>query len=204
VIIDALRPEQIDTHHPGETCLRMADIIVINKVDSASSVDVQRATDAAQAINPAAPIIRAASPVRLDEPAAVKGRRVLVVEDGPTITHGGMAYGAGYVAAVDGGAASFVDARSSATGEIAAVFSQYPHIGTVLPAMGYSDAQLQALRETILRSDAEIVVAGTPIDLGKLLELDRPVIRARYEFEEVDRPGLGDAVDTFLATRRSA
>ena len=204
VIVDALRPDQIDTHHPGEACLRMADILVVNKVDSASSVDTQRAADAARAINPSAPILRAASPVRLDEPTAVKGRRVLVVEDGPTITHGGMAYGAGYVAAVAGGAASFVDARSSATEEIAAVFSQYPHIGTVLPAMGYSAAQLQALRETIVRSDAEIVVAGTPIDLGSLLELDRPVVRALYEFEEVDRPGLGEAVDAFLATRRPA
>jgi predicted GTPase len=202
VVVDALRPKQIDTHHPGETCLRMADIIVINKVDSASSVDIQGATDAARAVNPSAPIIRAASPVRLDEPAAIKGRRVLVVEDGPTITHGGMAYGAGYVAAIDAGAASFVDARSSSMREIAEVFVQYPHIGTVLPAMGYSDAQLEALRETILRSDAEIVVAGTPIDLGTLLELDRPVIRARYQFEELDQPGLGEAVDSFLATRR--
>jgi predicted GTPase len=202
VIVDALRPDQTDTHHPGETCLRMADVIVINKVDSASSANVQQASEAARAVNPSAPILRAASPVRLDDAAAVRGRRVLVVEDGPTLTHGGMAYGAGYVAAVGAGAASFVDPRGSAPPEIAAVFAEHPHIGPVLPAMGYSDAQRDALRETILRSDADVVVAGTPIDLVALLELDRPVVRARYGFEEVDRPGLGQTLDDFLAERR--
>jgi predicted GTPase len=181
----------------------MADVIVVNKVDSASSVDVQRATDAARAVNPSAPIIRARSPVILDEPSAVKGRRVLVVEDGPTISHGGMPYGAGYVAAVREGASSFVDPRRSATPEIAAVFERYPHIGTVLPAMGYSSDQLEALRETILRSEAEVIVAGTPIDLAALLELDRPVVRARYQFEEADPRGLGEVVEKFLASRRS-
>lgn len=204
VIVDALRPDHIETHYPGEACLRMADVIVVNKVDSASSVDVQRVTDAAHAVNPRAPIIRAASPVRLDEPEAVRGRRVLVVEDGPTITHGGMPYGAGYVAAVTAEAGEFVEARRSATPEIAAVFEQFPHIGTVLPAMGYSSEQLKALRETILRSDAEVVVAGTPIDLGTLLDLDRPVIRARYEFEEIEEPGLGGKVDEFLTRLDSA
>jgi predicted GTPase len=204
VLVDALRPDQIDTHYPGEACLRMADIIVVNKVDAASNADVQRASDAAQRVNPSAPIVRARSPVRLDAPDAITGRRVLVVEDGPTVSHGGMPYGAGYVAAVGAGAAHFVDPRRSAVPEIAAVFERYPHIGSVLPAMGYGDVQLGALRETIRRSDAEVVVAGTPIDLAALLDLDVPVVRARYRFEEDASPGLGDAVDAFLEKRLPA
>jgi predicted GTPase len=202
VLVDALRPDHVATHYPGETSLRLADIILVNKVDSASNVDVQRAADAARAVNPSAPILRAKSPVRLDAPDAVKGKRVLVVEDGPTITHGGMPYGAGYVAAVRAGAGQFVDPRASAPAEILAVFEQYPHIAKVLPAMGYSADQLAALRETVRRSDAEVIVTGTPIDLDALLELDRPVVRARYRFEEAERPGLGEAVDRFLGTLR--
>jgi predicted GTPase len=202
VLVDALRPDQIDTHYPGETCLRMADLIVVNKVDAASSADVQRASASALRLNPVAPIIRARSPVRLDEPEAIAGKRVLVVEDGPTISHGGMPYGAGYVAAVEAGASRCIDPRRSAPREILDVFEQYPHIGVVLPAMGYGTDQLDALRETILRSDAEVVVAGTPIDLAAQLDLDRPVVRARYRFEEAGSPGLGDAIDAFLGTRR--
>ncbi|NNL84593.1 MAG: GTPase, partial [Myxococcales bacterium] len=186
------------SHYPGETCLRSADLVLINKVDSASSEDVQRLTDGVRRINPSAPVIRARSPVRLDEPERVAGRRVLVVEDGPTLSHGGMSYGAGYVAAVDAGAAEFVDPRQSATPEIAAVFARYGHIGCVLPAMGYSAEQLEALRDTILGSNAEVVVAGTPIDLAALMKLDRPVVRARYRFEEAARPGLTEALDAFL------
>lgn len=204
VLVDALRPHQVATHHPGETCLRMADLIVVNKVDAASSADVRAAVEAAQRLNPDAPILRARSPVRLDDPGAVVGRRVLVVEDGPTITHGGMGYGAGWVAAVDAGAAELVDPRASATPEIAAVFDRHPHIGRVLPAMGYGEAQQRALRETILASNAEVVVAGTPIDLDKLLALDRPVVRARYRFEEDAQPGLGEAIDAFLERRTAA
>ena len=203
VVVDALRPDQVDTHYPGEACLRMADIIIVNKVDSAASSDVQRAIDAARQLNPSAPIVRAASPVVLEDPASVQGRRVLVVEDGPTITHGGMPYGAGYVAAVRAGAASFVDARTSATADLSAVFAHYPHIGNVLPAMGYSREQRRALRETIRRSDAEVVVAGTPIDLSRVLDLDLPVVRTRYEFQEVEQPGLGERVDAFLREREA-
>jgi predicted GTPase len=201
VLVDALRPDHIATHYPGEACLRMADVVVVNKVDAASTADVRKAVDGARAVNPGATLVRARSPVRLDEPDAVRDMRVLVVEDGPTLSHGGMAYGAGYVAAARAGVRTFVDVRDSAPPEIAAVFEQYPHIGSVLPAMGYSAPQRAALREAIRGSGAEVVVAGTPIDLAALLELDLPVVRARYAFEEADRPGLGDAVDAFLAER---
>jgi predicted GTPase len=200
-VVDALRPGQLLTHHPGETVVRMVDVIVVNKVDAASVENVERLIAAVREINPGARIVRAASPVRLDRPEAVTGRRVLVVEDGPTITHGGMAYGAGYVAAAEARAASLVDPRASAPPEIARVFEQYPHIGPVLPAMGYSPRQLEDLRETIHRSEAEVVVSGSPIDLAALLELELPVVRARYEFCEVDEPGLGALVDAFLASR---
>ncbi len=200
VLVDALRPDHVDTHYPGESCLRMADLVVINKADTADESTLARATHGVRTVNPTAPIVRANSPVRLESPEAVAGRRVLVVEDGPTISHGGMAYGAGYVATTHSGAAEILDPRTSATPEIAAVFEQYPHIGNVLPAMGYGGEQIRALRETIHRSEADVVVAGTPIDLARLLDLDRPVVRARYEFEEAAEPGLGHAVDRFLQT----
>jgi predicted GTPase len=199
VLVDALRPRQIATHHPGETVARMADVIVVAKCDAASPADVQAALDGARAVNPTATLVRAASPVRLDDPAAVRGRRVLVVEDGPTITHGGMAYGAGLVAATAAGAAVIVDPRTSATPEIADVYARHPHIGRVLPAMGYGDAQLAALRDTIVRAQADVVVSGTPIDLAALLAVELPIVRARYEMAEVGAPRLGDVVDAALA-----
>lgn len=199
VLVDALRPGQITTHHPGETVARMADVIVVAKADAASQADVQTAIDGARAVNPHAEIVRAASPVRLDDPDAVRGRRVLVVEDGPTITHGGMAYGAGFVAASAAGASAIVDPRASATAAIATVYARHPHIGRVLPAMGYGDEQIAALRETIERSAADVVVSGTPIDLAAVLAIDKPVVRARYELEEVGEPRLGDVVDAALA-----
>ena len=198
-VVDALRPGQVATHHPGEAVARMADVLVVNKVDTASPEQVQAAADAARAVNSAAPIVQARSPVRLDDPAAVTGRRVLVVEDGPTITHGGMAYGAGYVAAMAAGAAAIIDPRLSAAPEIAAVFRAYPHIGPVLPAVGYAAEQLAALATTINRSGAEIVVSATPIDLAGLVRIEKPVIRARYGYAEEGTPGLSHFVDDFLA-----
>jgi predicted GTPase len=201
VLIDALRPEQVATHHPGEAVARMADVFVVNKVDAASGADVQRAIEAARALNPKAHIVRAASPIALDDPAAVRGRRVLVVDDGPTLTHGGMAYGAGYLAAVAARPAEIVDPRAAAAPAIRAVFEAYPHLGPVLPAVGYSDAQLEALRQTIEASRAELVVSGTPLDLAARIRLAKPVVRARYAFAEVDEPGLGALVDAFAAER---
>ncbi len=200
-VVDALRPDQVATHHPGETVARTADVIVVNKVDAASGADVQRAIDAARAVNPRAEIVRAASPLALDDPAAVRGRRVLVVDDGPTLTHGGMAYGAGYVAAVAARPAEIVDPRESADPAIAALYEQYPHLERVLPAVGYSEAQVDALRRTLEASRAEVVVSGTPIDLAARLGPSKLVVRARYRFEEADDPGLGALVDAFLDER---
>jgi predicted GTPase len=131
----------------------------------------------------------------------VQGRRVLVVEDGPSITHGGMAYGAGYVAATEAEAAAIIDPRDTAATEVAAVYAQYPHIGRVLPAVGYHRAQLEALAQTINRADAELVVSGTPCDLGALVAINKPIVRARYEYAEVGQPGLGALIDNFLAER---
>ncbi len=198
VIVDALRPGQATAYHPGETVLRMADVVVVNKVDAAASADVQHVTDEVREANPRATVVRAASPVRLDDPAAVRGRRVLVVEDGPTITHGGMPYGAGYVAATTNGAAVIVDPRSAAAPPIDAVFARYPHIGRVLPAVGYDAAQLAGLRESINRAAADVVVSATPIDLAALIAIDKPVIRARYEFADAGEPTLASVVDAFL------
>ena len=196
-IVDALRPDQVDTHHPGEAVARMADVILVNKADAAKPVDVQRAIQAAQRLNPGARILRTASPITLDDAGAVRGRRVLVVDDGPTLTHGGMSYGAGYVAAVEARPAEIVDPRESATPEIRRVFERYPHLGPVLPAVGYDEAQLEALRRTLEASTAEVIVSGTPLDLGARLALSKPVVRARYRFADVEEPGLGALVDEF-------
>jgi predicted GTPase len=201
VLVDALRPEQATSHHPGEAVLRMADVVVVAKVDSASDADVHRATEAARAVCPGIPIVRAASPVELDDPGAVHGARVVVVEDGPTITHGGMAYGAGYVAAARAGASEIVDPRPWAEPEIAAVFARHPHIGPVVPAMGYGDEQLEALRRTLDAVDADCIVTGTPVDLAARVPLAKRVVRARYAFAEASEPGLGEQVDAFLRRR---
>jgi predicted GTPase len=198
VLVDPLRPGHEATHHPGETVLRMADIILVAKADAAAPADVVRVTEAARALNPQAQIVRGASPVTLDHPAAVRGKRVLAVDDGPTLTHGGMSYGAALVAAEQAHAARIIDPRAWAAPEIAAVYAQYPHIGAVLPAMGYSSGQLAALRTSINAAAADVVVAGTPIDLAALLQLNKPVVRARYAFAEIESPGLWGAVERIL------
>ena len=198
VVVDALRPEDARGYHPGEAVLRTADVIVVNKVDAASGEQVVRAIASARAVNPHARLVRAASPVRLDDAAAVRGRRVVVVEDGPTITHGQMPHGAGFVAATAAGAI-VVDPRPTAAPGVQEVFSRYPHIGPVLPAVGYSGGQLDDLRATIERVNAEVVIAATPVDLARLVSVDKPIIRARYEFAETATPGLGDCIDDWLA-----
>ncbi len=207
VVTDALRPGQLATHHPGEAVLRMADVAIVNKANAVPASVLEAMEAAIRAINPRAGIVRANSMVRLDDPAVVKGRRVLVVEDGPTITHGGMPHGAGLAAALAGGAAQIVDPRASASASIAALYAQYPHIGPVLPAMGYGPEQLASLLETIDGSSAECVVAGTPIDLAALLPLGRPVVRARYGFSEPDGQPLAGTlagiVDAFVARLRA-
>jgi predicted GTPase len=195
-VADALRPHQVASHHPGETVARMADVAIINKVDSASPKDVTALEQELRAVNAKAVVVRAASPIELDAPEAVRGRRVLVVEDGPTITHGGMAYGAGYLAACRAGAI-VVDPRSAAVGEIRRIFDIYPHIGNVLPALGYDRAQLQALEASINAADVDAVVSATPADIGRLLHLNKTLVRARYEFAEVGEPRLSDIIDAF-------
>jgi len=197
VLADALRPGQETTHHPGEAVLRMADIVVIAKSDAAPRADVTRVEAAVRRINPRARRVRGASPVTLDDAAAVRGRRVIVVEDGPTTTHGGMAHGAGYAAALRAGA-EIVDPRGCAAPAIAPLYANYPQLGPVLPAMGYSEAERAALAATIEASGAEFVVSGTPHDLARLLALSRPVLRARYEFAELETPGLWGEVAAFL------
>ncbi len=198
VMVDPLRPGHETTHHPGEAVLRMADVVLVGKVNSASEADIHNVTKNVQRINPDATIVFSASPVQLDDPAAVRGKRVLVVEDGPTITHGGMSYGAGFVAATAAQAAEIVDPRRYAVDEINAIYTKYPHISSVLPAVGYHASQLQALRETINATNADVIVSATPCDLQALIEINKPVVRASYEFADVGEPGLGKVVADFL------
>ncbi|RMG47816.1 MAG: GTPase [Acidobacteria bacterium] len=197
-VADALRPGHVTTHHPGEAVARRAHVIVINKADAAEPDAVARLAETLREVNPRARILRANSPVTLDDEAAVRGRRVLVVEDGPTVTHGGMPTGAGYAAATAGGAAEIVDPRPFAAPEIARTYERYPHIGPVLPAMGYGPHQIEDLRATIERCPADVVVAGTPIDLARLVRTSKPVVRARYRFAEAEEPGLEAVVREFL------
>jgi predicted GTPase len=198
VLADALRPDQLTTHHPGETVLRMADVMVVNKVDSAGSEATQRAIDNIHAVRPDVPLVRAASPVVLEDPDAVRGRRVVVVDDGPTLTHGGMAYGAGWVAASSAGAAEIVDPRPNAAPLIRAVFQHHPHLERVLPAVGYGREQLEALAQSLDTVEADVIVSGTPLDLARLVPLRLPVIRARYAYADAGEPRLADFVETFL------
>ncbi len=198
VLVDAWRPEQATGWFPGEAVLRSADLVVVNKVDTAPAESAARAAEAAARVNPRAPLIRGRCEVALDDAAAVRGRRVLVVEDGPTLTHGGMAFGAGLIAARAAGA-EVVDPRPFAPAELAATLARYPALGPVLPALGYGAQDLALLARTIDATPADVVVAGTPLDLARLTGCGKPVVRARYAFSE-DRPGeLAAHLDAFLA-----
>ncbi len=198
VLVDPLRPGHESTHHPGEAVLRMADIIVIAKCDVAHDEDVQRTRSAVQALNPGATILRAASPLQLEGAESIRGKRVLVIEDGPSVTHGGMPWGAGHVAALRAGA-EIIDPRPFAAPLLQAAYRQYPHLGTVLPALGYSRDQLDALRQTINATPADFVVSASPIDLATLISPNKPVLRVHYEFAELEEPGLASLVCAFLA-----
>ena len=189
-VVDPLRPGDELTHHPGEVNLRMADVVVVNKIDTASAEDIGTVLASIESVNPAATVVRAASPVTLTAGPSLVGRRVLVVEDGPTITHGGMAYGAGLVAALEAGALEVIDPRPFAVGSIHTTFDRYPHIGPVLPAMGYGAEQLAELAETINRADCDVVVTGTPADLGRLVDVARPIRHATYDYVEIGEPSL--------------
>jgi predicted GTPase len=194
VVVDPLRAGHELHYHPGETNLRMADVVVINKIDSAGVAAVERVERDIALVNPGATIVHAASPVTLEDGPPLAGRCVLVVEDGPTLTHGGMPFGAATVAAEHEGAALRVDPRATAVGSIAQVFEDYPHIGAVLPAMGYGDEQLAELEATINATDCDVVVTGTPIDLGRLIDSRHPIRHARYELEEIGRPTLDEVL----------
>lgn len=189
-VADPLRVGHETTYHPGEANLRTADVVVINKIDSATMEDVEKLKHTIEATNPGAAIVEALSPITLEEGADVRGKKVLVVEDGPTLTHGEMTYGAGVVAARRAGAAALVDPRPWAVGTIKEVFERYPHMGTLLPAMGYSEQQRNDLAATINASDADVVLIATPIDLRKVCDIEKPAIRASYELEEVSTPSL--------------
>ncbi len=198
-VADPLRVGHETTYHPGETNLRMADVVVINKVDSAKLEDLERLRATIESVNPEAHIVEAQSPITLDEEISLKGKKVLVVEDGPTLTHGEMTYGAGVVAAKRAGAASLVDAKPWASGTIKDVYAKYPHIGTLLPAMGYSERQRKDLSDTINASDADVVVVATPIDLRKVCDIRKPAVRATYELEEISTPTLKDILTKRLS-----
>ncbi|MEA4883868.1 MAG: cyclic 2,3-diphosphoglycerate synthase [Clostridia bacterium] len=193
-LADPHRPGHEMSYHPGEANVRMADVVIINKVDTAKREDVDAVRRNVAGINPSAQIIEAASPVRVDDAEAIRGARVLVVEDGPTLTHGGMGYGAGTVAAHQFGAASLVDPRPFAVGSIVDTLNRFHHLEPLLPAMGYGKRQVSELEQTINNSDADVVVIGTPIDLRRVLSIRKPAVRVRYDLEQVSGPDLADIV----------
>ena len=191
VVVDPHRPGHELRYHPGETNLRMAHVCVVNKVDSAPQEGVDAVLGSIRTYNEDATIVLAASPFHVEgDPSEIAGKRVLAVEDGPTLTHGEMTYGAAVLAAKVNGAADLVDPRPFAVGSIAETFEAYPHVGTLLPAMGYGRHQMEELRETIARSDADLVLIGTPIDLRRVIELDKPALRVTYRLEEIGEPTL--------------
>ncbi len=201
VIADPHRAGHELTYYPGEVNVLLADVVIVNKVDSARKEDVELVIKNVRSINRKALIIKANSVITVDNPGLIKGKRVLAVEDGPTLTHGGMAFGAGLLAAKKYGAKDIVDPRPHAVGSIATVFEKYAHLGPVLPAMGYSDVQMKELEMTINAADCDTVIAGTPIDLGRLLRLNKPVVRVKYRIEEVDIK-LEDVIEKWLKSKK--
>jgi predicted GTPase len=200
VVTDALRPRDVDTHHPGEAVLRMADVVVVNKVDAAAEYDVVQLIAAVRRLNTRATIVKAASPVRLDDPERVARRSVVVVEDGPTLTHGGMPWGAGLRAALDVHA-QVVDPHAFASPALARLYAQYPHIGPVVPAVGYDAEQLEALAATLRAAPCDVIVSASPFDLAARIAVDKPIVRARYGYAAAGEPALEDVVASFLAER---
>jgi predicted GTPase len=193
VVVDPHRAGHERRYHPGETNVRLADVCVVNKVDSAPSGSVDDVVASVRELNPDVEIVLAASPFEVEENGTkVAGKRVLAVEDGPTLTHGEMAYGVAVLAAREHGAAELVDPRPFAVGSIADAFDENPHLADLLPAMGYGRSQIEELRETIARSDADVVLIGTPVDLRRMIQLDKPALRVSYRLQEVGEPTLAD------------
>lgn len=194
VVADPHRAGHELAYHPGETNLRMADVVIINKVDTADLEAISRVRDNVRSVNPKAIMIEAASPISVGDPNAIRGQAVLVVEDGPTLTHGEMAYGAGVVAARRFGAAEIIDPRPYAVRSIAETYAKYPRTGAVLPAMGYGDTQIADLEETINNTPCDLVIIATPIDLSRVVRINRPIQRVGYELQEIGSPTLNDVL----------
>jgi predicted GTPase len=198
-VVDPHRAGHELNYYPGEVTLRLADVVVINKMDSAGPEGIQLVRQNIEKVNPSAVVIDAASPILVDDPSLIKGKRVLVVEDGPTLTHGQMTLGAGTVAARKFGAAECVDPRPFTVGKLAETFEIYPQIGDLLPAMGYGEQQVQDLEATINNTDCDSVIIGTPIDLNRVVNISKPNTRVYYDLQEIGKPDLGDVLDDFLA-----
>ena len=197
-VVDPHRPGDELNYYPGEVTLRLADVAIINKMDTAAPEAIQEVRENIAKVAPNAIVIDGASPIKVDDPSLIKGKRVLVVEDGPTLTHGGMKLGAGTVAAKKFGAAEFIDPRPYTVGKLSETFAIYPNIGTLLPAMGYSDQQLKDLETTINNTDCDSVVIGTPIDLNRLIKIDKPNTRVYYDLQEIGYPNLEEVVNDFV------
>jgi predicted GTPase len=196
-VVDPLRPGHELAYYPGEITLRIADVVVINKMDSADFAGIEIVRKNIAAVNPDAIVVDAASTLDMEDPSVVKGKQVLVVEDGPTLTHGGMKFGAGVVAARKFGAKGFVDPRPYTVGTLKETFEKYPDIGVVLPAMGYGEQQLKDLEATINRTECEAVVIGTPIDLSRIIKINKPATRVYYNLQEIGRPTLDEVLEEF-------
>lgn len=197
-VVDPHRPGHELRYYPGEVTLRLSDVVVINKMDTADPEGIQTVRESIAKVAPKAIVVDAASPIKVDDPSLIRGKRVLVVEDGPTLTHGEMKIGAGTVAARKFGAAEMVDPRPFTVGKLTETFEIYPNIGTLLPAMGYSDEQLKDLETTINNTDCDSVVIGTPIDLNRLIKIKKPNTRVHYDLQEIGQPDLKEIIDAFV------
>ena len=202
VVTDPHRAGHEMTYYPGEANLRMADVVVMNKIDTADLDKINRLRENIHQLAPEAILIEAASPLTVDHPELIRGKRVLVVEDGPTLTHGEMKYGAGVVAAQKYGAKEIIDPRPYAIGTIKDTYTKYPGIGTLLPAMGYGKKQIQELEDTINAVDCDIVIIGTPIDLSRIVKINKKSIRVKYELQEIGRPNLEEVLSQKIKDRR--
>lgn len=198
VLVDPLRPGQEITYHPGETNLKMADIIVINKIDSADKNDIDLVRENIGKYNKNATIIEAASPISVENGDDIKGKRVLVIEDGPTLTHGGMKYGAGMVAAKKYGAKEIINAKPYAVGSIKETYEKYDHIEDILPAMGYGDNQVKELEEIVKSIDCDVIISGTPIDIKRVIDTDKKIVRVGYSLQEIGDPNLTQVLKDFI------
>jgi predicted GTPase len=202
VVVDPHRPDHQTSSHPGEANLRMAGVVVVNKVDTAPREGIDRVLAIVREVNPRATVVMAESPITVDSPDLIRGKRVLVVEDGPTLTHGDMSYGAGVVAARKHGAKEMLDPRPFAVGEIKETFDKYRHVKNLIPAMGYGEAQVLDLEKTIRAVSPDVVINATPADLAAIIDIDVPVARVKYELREVGKPDLRTVLEDLLTQRR--